>query len=1616
MAANKHQTLPYENIRLEGGLFVPDLLERAGQGRCDHQAPADYHIPKGIQLHDEYGRSFKIARAEWKDFVSNTERSDLTRAACDQRTRAYVIKLLHDAFGYDISEHPGIEIDAHRYPITFFGAGGRVPVVVAPSSLDLMSSDEAFAVIGGGARRKSPVQLMQEFLNASKDHTWGIITNGRHLRLLRDSATLTRPCYLEIDLETILKDEVYHEFRVAWLLLHASRALPVKDAECAWEVWRESGHKEGARVREGLRKGVTDALLALGEGFLQHPTNESLRHSLDNGSLSREAYFEQLLRLVYRFIFLFTTEERGILHPEDDSSEGDAARTLYAEGYALRRLSQRALRCHGFDDYHDLWQGIQIVLRCLQNGESRLALPSLGGLFAEDQCPDFVSCRLTNRVVLTVMRHLRWAEIDGALSRVDYRNMGPEELGSVYESLLELVPEVDVTTRTFAFVGLEDEASTAGNKRKTTGSYYTPDSLVKELIKSALDPVIEACLTQHADAPEKALLSLAVIDPACGSGHFLLSAARRLAERLAPLRSTDGSVRDEDYRTALRDVISHCIYGVDRNPLALELARSALWLEGFEPGRPLSFLDHHLVCGDALLGILNFDQLRKGIPKDAYQMLSGDDRKACSDLARINNAQIKTLEAALKGQQEIFNQEEREDIFKKMAELDAMPDNTPSDRARKEQVYTEFLSAARNSHPAHAADLFVGAFLVPKDNESSISTVPTTNHLQYELTGNGTAATPEMRRSVSDVCTRAKVLHWPLVFAHVFARGGFDCVLGNPPWERIKIQEQEFFASSVPAVAVAKNKAERAKRIAWLSEGLLAMNLHPDAHPEKTVSEAEIREYRAFIIEKRISEAISVFAHLAGMEGGRYPLTGTGDVNTYALFAETMTRLIAGKGRAGFIVPTGIATDDSTKQFFVSLIENEQLVSLVSFYEVRLWFKATDERKPFCLLTIGSSKYPKFIFDAYAIDDLQKEQKWFSLSQEDFMVLNPNTRTCPTFRSKMDAEITRKIYRNVPVLILDAMGNCLGENSWGIHFSAMFHMSNDSHLFVDADSVSSGKLKSLPLLPLYEAKMIHQFDHRWATYRFEAGTEEAIDVNPDDKRNPDYSVRPRYYVEECQVLARIANVPSAFAKAFAAKDENGLLLALANWIEASEVGDGTGKPQPCDKQIHLMSLGTEQLGLFSGKRDSITKRYSILIDNCSGVKLPKEWEDPKIILNASFCKLTTREMDLIQRSCDLEQVATSLMKDRSPNWLLGFRDITNAAAERTVIFCVLPQVGVGHTMPLLFTSGKEIEQALLIGSLNSMVLDFISRQKVGGTHLTFSFLRQFPILPPDRYTDADLDFIVPRVLELTYTNHDLCPWAEALGYTGESFVFDLDRRAVIRTELDAYYARLYGLTRDDLRYILDPADVMGPDYPSETFRVLKNNELKAHGEYRTQRLVLEAWDAQEAAFTRPTRTVSVAYPSTNADKILCSVALQAIKRTGGLSLTDLIHVLLFTTHPERASVIIDVATTDIQKSAASVFAAKDVAIEAQRLRGVLERRNAIIIERTINGQRVIPGPEIDDTLIWLKTDVGDWPDYAIKATISYETIANGTKTATAKQKDVFAAEGREFSIVAATWE
>ena len=624
--------LDFAGLEIVGALLTPDIVARLAAFEANDQTVEGYEIPPGLKLRDEIARFYRIGEALWSRFEASRSQS----IAASER---FVLDLLRQCFGFDSLEpQPITRIGEREFPVRHAAVGGRVPIVIAPAPAEgarRSGVDESLAQFGDSSRRRSATLLLQEYLNAREDAAWGLVSDGVTLRVMRDNISLTRPAWIEANLSKIFSEGLFPDFSALWLLIHQSRFGQADAAvsDCALERWRERGRTDGVAARDKLRQGVEAALLELGQGFIENPANGALRQALTDGALSGHAYFEQLLRVIYRLIFIFAAEDRGLLHPAGTSEQ---ARRVYAEGYSLARLRERSMRRTAWDRHADSWEGLKATFRALMRGQEQLGLPALGGLFAHGVVPDLENARIENRRLLAAIWRLAWLRPEGQpLTRVNWRDMETEELGSVYESLLELEPRASADTRTFEFAEGDE---TRGNARKTSGSYYTPDALVKLLLDSTLEPVLDAAEARNTADPAAEILKLSIIDPACGSGHFLLGAARRAAARIAKHRSPGAPSQDE-FQHALREVVSHCIYGVDRNPMAVELCKVALWIEALEPGKPLTFLDSHIRCGDSLIGVFDYEMLRKGIPDEAYEQLTGDYKETAKAYSKFNKQQ-----------------------------------------------------------------------------------------------------------------------------------------------------------------------------------------------------------------------------------------------------------------------------------------------------------------------------------------------------------------------------------------------------------------------------------------------------------------------------------------------------------------------------------------------------------------------------------------------------------------------------------------------------------------------------------------------------------------------------------------------------------------------------------------------------------------------------------------------------------------------------------------------------------------------------------------------------------------------------------------------------------------
>lgn len=804
-----------------------------------------------------------------------------------------------------------------------------------------------------------------------------------------------------------------------------------------------------------------------------------------------------MLRLVYRLIFLFVAEDRDLLHFPGASDE---ARLRYARFYSGQRLRRMAERTRG-SRHSDLWVALRLVFTRLgdDRGCPELGLPALGGfLFGPEALPELEFAELANEHLLLAIRNLGLVKDRSGLRLVDYRNLGSEELGSVYESLLELNPTMELDAGIFTL------GTVAGNQRKTSGSYYTPDSLVQCLLDSALDPVVEQAIKgKTAVEAEKAILALKVCDPAVGSGHFLVGAAHRLAKHLANVRAQLQGESEPSplyYQHALRDVIGRCLYGVDVNPMAAELCRVSLWLEAIEPGKPLSFLDHHIRVGNSLLGTTPA-LLAKGIPDEAFTPIEGDDKEICSRFKKVNKTEkigYRRLFAATTEPWERLG-----NLAASMVRLDNAPDDSIEAVRNKERMYEAMVRSGNYLDGQFWADTWCAAFVWKKTREFNY---PITEEVFRRIEGNPHACDAWMRNEIVRLSRQYQFFHWHLAFPDVFHvptteqaveneqtgwNGGFDVVLGNPPWEKINLKDEEFFAKSHPEIANALNKTDRKRLIARLKLD------EPSA-------------YASYEIEKNAHDRTSAFFRFSG----RFPLTGVSRINLYSVFSETAIAVLSCYGRMGMVLASGIVTDDNNKGLFAQLIQQRQLISAWDFENSKALFPEVHRSFRFVLLCVGGKdvrhQEGDFAFYLTEVSDIQDPQRHFALSSEDFSLLNPATEMTPAFRSDGEAELAKHVYRNAKPWSLHE-----SRTDWPGVPKTPFNMSNDSALFVDGPAALAESANKY--LPLYESKFIHQYNHRFGTFSADK-SENVKEFSVRQLQDPCQRIESRYHLD-ARILA-----------------------------------------------------------------------------------------------------------------------------------------------------------------------------------------------------------------------------------------------------------------------------------------------------------------------------------------------------------------------------------------------------------------------------------------------------------------------------------------------------------------
>ncbi|WP_251980222.1 HNH endonuclease [Salinibacter ruber] len=1363
------------HITTSGGLLTQSFIDAIREEATDrpHTSPSSFEVPweeapsTQRKLEDDIAGAWELLKERWDSLQQEYDSlSALDVSTTRERWLLPLFRLLDFEPEYQRADLQPTGDEDLRFAVSHRGwtSDGAVLHLVEPrQDLDQRQGT------GRGPKAKSPHDMLQVFLNVSEPDLWAVLSNGRFLRLLRDYHHTFSKGYVQFDLESIFEARNYADFRALYRLCHASRFRPTdgEEEQIPLEDFHQTARATGVKIGEDLRPQVREAIEHLGNGFLRGEPEliEELRGDPD----AAQDFYSEILRVVYRILFLLFAEQRGLV-PDADAPSKD----LYWSDYSLTALRERAESgVPNRDDHTDLWHGLQATFRMVRKGAEDLGVFGYNGELFEEM-EGYVSGRACNNArLLRAIRALTLIEREGVLQRISYLDLGVEELGSVYESLLDFTPQV--TDEPKEIEGREVRANTfvldpRGLERKQTGSYYTPDSLVNELVKSALLPVMRdrlkdeglsvveeddlgevttGLLDRYADlsdeereAGEAAILDMEVCDPAAGSGHFLVKANNVMGAEVARLRSGDEYPTERKVREAKRDVLARCIYAVDLNPMAVELCKVSLWINASVQDRPLSFLDHHIKQGNSLVGATP-ELLDDGVPYEAFALgRSGDDRDLAKAFRKQNRQERKESKEGQGVQMGAFTSATTTEprVSHETGEFEQVAQEQPQ-KAR--QVYAEYQDDPERRRAKLEADTHTAAFFWPMPEGSDWA--PTYGEL-FRLQREGRGEIPaEQRARIHEMAEDYNFFHWHLEFPEVFGsdgEGGFDVVVGNPPWERIKVKEKEFFATKDPRISNAPSR-ERKKMIDELEES----------------GDPLFKEYRK---AQHFSEALSTYLR----ESGRYDLTAQGDINTYQIFSGLVRQVVSSSGRVGTIVPTGIATDYYTQDYFNAIVDNHELVSLYDFENSDELFHGVHRSQKFCLLTLTGNEAPiqeiDFAFFLTQPEQLSEEERHFTLSPDELFEINPNTGTSPTFRSKRDAELTKTLHEAAPVLINEAEDR----NPWGTSFIRMFDMSNDSDLFSAPEELKSEGFKlqgnrfvreEEVYLPLYEGKIFSAFN------------------------------------------SGVADV--------ATNEEN---------VQRKGQPDPLSKEEICDPER---------------------------------VVLPQYWVDESVV----------------QDKCGENDIESGF---------IAYKAVTAPTNKRTIISTRLPYCSIHHNGPLILTEEDDKKESCLLANLNSFVFDYTLRNKADTTYLSFFFLKQLPLHPPERYSPDLLEYIVPRVLELTYTAWDLAAFADDVwdesrtdlqasiesqwqanvdatggGHRSKSppewvehsdradeqfphppFMWDEERRAQLRADLDGLYGHLYGLEREELAYILD------------TFPIVERQDKEEYGKYRTKRLVLEAYD------------------------------------------------------------------------------------------------------------------------------------------------------------------------------
>lgn len=1271
-----------------------------------------------------------------------------------------------------------------------------------------------------------PISRALEFVLDYNATNFALLSNGYEIRLYRKGGSIARQ-YLKVDFAALFDADDDKEWLAFWGLFRRAAFEPDNQADkpCLLDRVIVESQRHAAHIASDLRDNVVTAVEAMLQGVIDAPANRPLWSGQPYPDETQlRTLFEEAIYFLYRLLFVLYAESRDLL---------PVAEEIYYDTYSLEHLrdmaEKREIRPEDFDKTYYI-KTIRTLFGMLRNGypacnpvtlaPSDIKKPKIataftippynGQLFDPARTALLDQCLIPDRAMREVVLALSLSQDKRARQRerYSYADLGVDQLGSIYEGLLVYEPSIAEETMVEAHVKNEIRLMTQeqaaendlpydpdsrkpagsfllriwGGRRKGSGSYYTPQEITAFLVKDALaglvEPIIEGCGQRNEKGKSirqaEEILDLKVCDPAMGSGAFLVQACRYLAEAygralIAEGRDEDGRISETELASYKRRVAEKCLYGVDLNPLAVELAKVSLWLETLSQNRPLTFLDAHLRCGNALIGaplrdhLGQFDPTRLSIlPTEALGKATKDDSPDYKEkLKKLTTRNKELLKAFKYGQLSLFSGKEEQEALAEYERQRRKLEESDEDKSiedavalvyRKQDLFLEALAGETSQvrRLKQLCDLWCAVWFWPVEANVPAPHVGLYRDLAGIILTHTSHLAPmdadEYLQIAHEIAAHYRFFHWELEFPEVWCdvegniipNSGFDIIVGNPPWDKIKPNQREFYSNYNATI--------------WNYQGTARKKFISKLRQDEVIVSSWQRYAASLTSMSRILLEGGLYNHQTALVAGKK--TG-GDLDTFKFFIERAYQLLRVNGKVGIIAPHGIQATQSCTGLRRMLLDQCNLQVLCKLDNERLIFPDVFHGQKFDLLVFSKGGPTHKIEAAFlswekaeAIQNFRNNSRYLQIEAKIIRELDPEQYTLVELRSQDEANLVRRIYATFPRL-----GEHV-DNTWNVSFTSEVHMTNNSYLFREGARLRLFGAKENP-------------GRTWQTPPpswFELHSGRYVE----GERHVDSSGKIFFPGELVTKKIRY-RVTGYLLKTEI--DERDALPIVANEVYVP-VYEG--------RMVHQF--------------DHAAKAY------VQGSGRSSEWR----ALDFSEKEIVPHFF-IAQKDCPKSQPRA------------GFCGVTGQTNERSLLTAMIPaQSACGNSVPTMIVDSEDINVHLLwVGFTNSFVVDWLLRLRVSN-NINFFVLEALAI-PRLNPSSTEAKILVHKVLELSCVTSEFSQvwqqlsemtWVETSGAT------DKYKRSLLRAEIDAKVADLYGLSESEFASILSTFPLLDRKQPA----------------------------------------------------------------------------------------------------------------------------------------------------------------------------------------------------------